>query len=85
MTEQDILTTLSRILRDLLMDDSIVLTTNTRRTDVPNWDSFAYINFIVAVEGELGIRFNVAEVESFETVGDIVTGAAARLRRNQGQ
>ena len=38
--------------------------------DVPNWDSFAYINFIVAVEMELGIKFSVAEVESFETVGE---------------
>jgi len=80
MNEQDILATLTRILRDLLMDDAIVLTLNTRREDVPDWDSFAYINFIVAVESELGIRFNVAEVESFETVGDIVAGAAARLR-----
>jgi acyl carrier protein len=80
MTEQDILATLTRILRDLLMDDSIELNMDTRRQDVPNWDSFAYINFIVAAEGELGIRFNVAEVESFETVGDIVAGAAARLR-----
>jgi len=80
MTEPDILAILTRILRDLLMDDTIVLNMDTRRPDVPNWDSFAYINFIVAAEGELGIRFNVAEVESFETVGDIVAGAAARLR-----
>ena len=80
MNEQDILATLTRILRDLLMDDSIVLTKATLRADVPNWDSFAYINLIVAVEIELGIKFNVAEVESFETVGDIVAGAAARLR-----
>ena len=80
MNEQDILATLTRILRDLLMDDSIVLAMNTLRPDVPNWDSFAYINFIVAVEIELGIKFNVAEVESFETVGDIVAGVAARLR-----
>jgi len=47
---------------------------------VPNWDSFAYVSFIVAAEGELGIRFNVAEVESFETVGEIVAAAMARLR-----
>jgi acyl carrier protein len=62
------------------MDDSIVLRMDTRRPDVPNWDSFAYVSFIVAVEGELGIRFNVAEVESFETVGEIVAAAMARLR-----
>jgi len=78
--ESDILTIFTRILRDLLLDDSIVLTMETRRSDVPEWDSFAYVNFIVAAESELGIRFNVAEVESFETVGDIVAAAVARLR-----
>jgi acyl carrier protein len=79
MSEQDILALFTRILRDLLMDDSIVLAMDTHRPDVPNWDSFAYVNFIVAAESELGIRFNVAEVESFETVGEIVAAAAARL------
>ena len=80
MNEQDVLATFTRILRDLLMDDSIVLSADTHRPDVPGWDSFAYVNFIVAVEEELHIRFNVAEVESFETVGDIVASAMTRLR-----
>ena len=80
MSEAEILATFTRILRDLLMDDRVVLTMDTRRPDVPNWDSFAYVNFIVAAEAELGIRFNVAEVESFETVGEIVAAAMARLR-----
>ena len=72
MTEPDILETLTRTLGDLLADDTIRLTMGTRRTDVPEWDSFAYINFIVAVEQEFGIKFGIAEVESFETVGSIV-------------
>lgn len=80
MSEQDILALFTRILRDLLMDDDIVLAMDTQRPDVPNWDSFAYVNFIVAAESELGIRFNIAEVESFDTVGDMVAAAAAHLR-----
>lgn len=72
MTDQDILNRLTRILRDLLSDDSIVLTMETRRDEVANWDSFAYITFIVAVETEFGIKFGVAEVESFQNVGAIV-------------
>ncbi len=72
MTDQDILNRLTRILRDLLSDDSIVLTMETRRDEVANWDSFAYISFIVAVETEFGIKFGVAEVESFQNVGAIV-------------
>jgi acyl carrier protein len=72
MTAQDILTLCTRILRDLLLDDSIVLTMGTRREDVPDWDSFNYINFIVALEAELGLKFRIADIESFEDVGAIV-------------
>jgi len=79
VSDEQILAAFTRILRDLLMDDEIVLRMDTKRSDVPNWDSFAYVNFIVAAEIELGIKFNVAEVESFETVGDVVAAARARL------
>jgi len=79
MNEGQMLLKLTEILRDLLADDSIVLSMDTRRSDVPNWDSFAYVNFIVATEMELGIRFSVADVESFDTVGEIVTSALAMV------
>ena len=79
MTDQDLLTVFTRTLRDLLGDDSIVLAMNTRRSDVEGWDSFMYVNFIVAVELELKIKFSVADVESFETVGDIVAEARSLL------
>ena len=79
MTYGEILMTLTRILCDLIGDDSIVLESETVRADVPGWDSFQYVNFIVAVEMELGIKFRIADVESFETVGEIVTEAQALL------
>jgi acyl carrier protein len=73
MTVQEILAAFTRILRDLLFDDSVVLTMDTRREDIPNWDSFNYINFIVAVEQEFGVKFKIADIESFPNVGAIVT------------
>jgi acyl carrier protein len=72
MTDQDTLQLFTRLLRGLLFDDSIELTMETRREDVPNWDSFNYINFVVAVEAELGVKFKVADIEAFENVGEIV-------------
>jgi acyl carrier protein len=78
-SEPQILAALTQILRDLLLDDSIALTMTTRRDDVPNWDSLAYISFMVAVETEFGVKFNVAEIESFENVGAIVRRTHALL------
>jgi acyl carrier protein len=79
MTERDILNTLTRILRDLLSDDSIDLGMETKRDEVANWDSAAYVSFIVAVEIEFGMKFRVAEVESFQNVGAIVRRISAML------
>jgi acyl carrier protein len=72
MNSEEILTIFTRIIRDLLMDDSIVLTMETRRENVPNWDSFNYINFIVVVEIEFKMKFRVSDIESFENIGEIV-------------
>jgi acyl carrier protein len=79
VTDQELLAVFTRILRDLLGDDSIVLASNTRRSDVEGWDSSMYVTFIVAVELELRIKFSVADVESFETVGNIVAEARSLL------
>jgi acyl carrier protein len=80
MTDQEILGIFTQILRDLLLDDSIVLSMETRRQDVSNWDSFNYINFMVAVEIKFGVKFKVADIESFENVGAIVAETTALLR-----
>ncbi len=73
MSNDEILRSFSEILAGLLAEDSIELDMQTTRADVPGWDSFNYINFIVAVEAEHGIKFRVADVESFSTVGEIVS------------
>jgi acyl carrier protein len=53
----------------------------TVRDDVPGWDSFAYINFIVAIESEYGIKFRIADVESFPNVGAIVRAVGNLKKR----
>lgn len=79
MADKEILDVLTRILRDLLGDDSIELTMETKRDEVPNWDSFAYVSFIVAVEMEFHTKFKVADIESFPNVGAIVRKISAML------
>jgi acyl carrier protein len=81
MTEAERLAILTRILRDLLADDTIELTMQTAREDVPGWDSFCYVNFIVAVEAEFGIKFRIADIESFASVGAIVNAIGIDQKR----
>jgi acyl carrier protein len=83
VTSHEVLQIFTHILRDLLLDDSIELTMETHREDVPGWDSFNYINFIVAVETQLGVKFKIADIESFPDVGAIVTAATKSLAVSQ--
>ena len=83
MTAEEILIVFTRILGDLLLDDTIVLTMETRREAIPAWDSFNYINFIVAVESEFGVKFKVADIDSFTKVGDIVVETMALSKRKK--
>ena len=82
MTVEEMLIVFIRILRELLADNSIVLTEETQRRDIQNWDSFNYINFIVAVEVEFGVKFKIADIESFENVGAIVKRLKNILSQN---
>jgi len=83
VTNEKILSIFTRILRDLLLDDSVELTMESRREDIPGWDSFNYINFTVAVEMEFGVKFKIADIESFPDVGAIVTQVAKMLAASQ--
>lgn len=78
MTTENTLTRFSHILRGLLDDESIVLTESTTRADVPGWDSFTYISFIAAVEQQFNVAFTIAQVESFQTVGEIASAVERR-------
>jgi len=82
VTVEEMLIVFIRILRELLADNSIVLTEETQRRDIQNWDSFNYINFIVAVEVEFGVKFKIADIESFENVGAIVKRLKNILSQN---
>lgn len=83
MTTEELMQSFTQILRDLLGDDSILLSAGTARTDVSGWDSFNYVNFMVAVEMKFGVKFRVAEVESFQNVGEIAQRTLALLRAHR--
>ena len=72
MKTEDVLEELTAILRDTLGDDTVVLTMNTVREDVPGWDSLNYITFIVAVQSKYNVRFKASNIEAFANVGEIV-------------
>ena len=72
MTEPEILDTLTTIFRAALSNDEIVLTPETSPKDIPKWDSFRYVDIILRVEEDLGIKIRSREANKLRNVGEMV-------------
>ena len=60
---------LQEVLRDILDDDTIEARDELSAGDVPNWDSLAHLNIVIAVEKAFGIRFAAAEIAGLKKPG----------------
>ncbi len=65
---EEIYDRLTPIFRDLLDDNTLILTPGLSAADVPDWDSSNHINLIVAVESSFGIKFQTTDLESVQNV-----------------
>ncbi|HQQ74011.1 MAG TPA: acyl carrier protein [Pseudomonadales bacterium] len=60
------------IIRDVLDNNSLLISDNMSAQDVDNWDSLAHISIITAIEKQLNIRFNISEIESMDNIGTMI-------------
>ena len=72
MDRQEIFSRLAELIADILDLDAVTLADGTTADDVDGWDSIAHIKLIIALEGELGIRFTAEEAAAPENVGKFV-------------
>ena len=75
MTDAETLAIIERltpIFRDVLDDDTLVVNSDTKASDVDGWDSLAHIRLIVSIEKTLAMRFSAQEVSALKNVGDLV-------------
>lgn len=78
MSHEDILEQVRQIMLDVFDLDALTITDNTTAKDIEDWDSLSHIRLVVSIEKHFGIRFTTAEIESFDTVGEMVRAIAAK-------
>ena len=64
---------LTKIFRDILEIDDLVLTPELSFRDIEEWDSFNHLYIILAVEEQFQIQFKPEEIESITSVQDLVS------------
>jgi acyl carrier protein len=63
---------LQDVFRQVFDDDQLVITPETSRRDVADWDSVAQVKLVLFLEEEFAIRFTEDEVSSLQTVGELL-------------
>lgn len=71
MTDAEIYGQLNDVFRQVLEDDSIVLTPETTADDIDGWDSMNHIFIVVELEKRFKIKFQAAEMEELKNVGEL--------------
>lgn len=63
---------LRNIFREIFDDDEILITNDTNRNDIEDWDSVAHVKLVLAIEEEFVIKLTTDEVASIKSVGEFV-------------
>lgn len=82
MTETETYQQLTGIMRDLLMQDELVLHPELTPNEVNGWDSLMTVSIIVAVEAHFGIKLHSQQLDSIGKVGDLAGLIQAHTQRS---
>jgi acyl carrier protein len=72
MENNEIVSRLTPIFRDVFDDDALVVSEGMSAVDVPTWDSLSNINMIIAVEKAFGVKFSIKDVRNLKNVGELL-------------
>lgn len=72
LSRDEILASITDIMRDVFDDDDLEISLETTAEEVEDWDSLSHIRLIVAVERKFGFKFKNSEIEALKNVGELV-------------
>jgi acyl carrier protein len=79
MTTEEVLAQVKQIFIEVLDEDDLEINEGTTADDVDEWDSLNHIQLVVAIEKYFKIRFNAAQIQGYNNVGEMCEGIADKL------
>jgi acyl carrier protein len=59
------------IMKEIFKDQKLVISRDTRSSDIEKWDSLSNMHLIVAIEDHYKIRFALDEIQFLKNVGEL--------------
>ena len=59
------------IMKEIFKDQNLVISRDTRSSDIEKWDSLGNMHLIVAIEDHYKIRFALDEIQFLKNVGEL--------------
>jgi acyl carrier protein len=81
MELNEIIAQLNPIFRDVLDNDAISISPETKADDIEEWDSLNHIQLVVAIEKHFKVRFTAAEINGWKNVGDMCKAIVQRTQQ----
>ncbi len=70
MDIDELIDQMSPVFQDTV-NNNIILKPELTAYDVEGWDSLANLRFLVSLEQEFGVRFNMSEMNDVKNIGDL--------------
>lgn len=80
MKKDEVLDRFTKIIRDVMDNDNIVITEDTMSDDVEEWDSLTHVQLVDAIEHDFNIKFTSKEILLWDNIGDIIESIVKRAK-----
>lgn len=77
-SQQELIKIIEEVFREQFLDEKLVITACTSPNDIEEWDSFAQISLLLALEKRFNIRFTADEMASIDSVAAILEALKRR-------
>tara|TARA_B100000029_G_scaffold457039_1_gene485485 strand:- start:656 stop:895 length:240 start_codon:yes stop_codon:yes gene_type:complete len=73
LKDREIIEVIQNIFRDILNNRDLLVSNESKPSDIEGWDSLANINIIVALEEQFKIKLGLDEITNVNSVKDLVS------------
>ena len=79
MTQQEIISSIQKLMRNFFKNDALTISMPTSANDIDDWDSLNHMNLISEIEKKFNVQFEFFEIMDFENIGELVNSIQTKL------